>query len=106
MNAVASPARSTHPMVVIAAIALGAILFQVYVPRFISYLSYLELPLLVTLYFSAMRRSPTLGVFLGMVIGLAQDSLSAIPIVPRVPSLPPRTRQALARSLISTPTNR
>ena len=65
---------------VIAAIALGAILFQVYVPRFISYLSYLELPLLVTLYFSAMRRSPTLGVFLGMVIGLAQDSLSANPL--------------------------
>ncbi|MFM2124692.1 MAG: rod shape-determining protein MreD [Acidobacteriota bacterium] len=65
---------------VIAAIALGAILFQVYVPRFISYLSYLELPLLVTLYFSGMRRSPTLGVFLGMMIGLAQDSLSANPL--------------------------
>lgn len=65
---------------VIAGITLGAILFQVYVPRFISYLSFLELPLLVTVYFSLMRRSPTLGVFLGAMIGLAQDALSANPL--------------------------
>ena len=61
---------------VIVGITLAAILFQVYVPRFISYLSYLELPLLVTIYFSLMRRSPTIGVLLGASIGLAQDSLS------------------------------
>ena len=66
--------------VVIAGIALGAILFQVYVPRFLGYLSYLELPLLVTVYFSLMRRSPTSGVLLGAAIGLAQDSLSANPL--------------------------
>jgi rod shape-determining protein MreD len=46
------------------------------VPRFFSYLSYLELPLLVTVYFSLMRRSPIAGVFIGAIIGLAQDSLS------------------------------
>jgi len=39
-------------------IPLAAILFQVYVPRFFERLSYLELPLLVTVYFSLMRRSP------------------------------------------------
>jgi rod shape-determining protein MreD len=61
---------------VIIAITLAAILFQVYIPRFIRYLSYLELPLLVTIYFSLMRRSPTIGVLLGASIGLAQDSLS------------------------------
>jgi rod shape-determining protein MreD len=65
---------------VIAGIALSAILFQVYVPRFVSYLSFLELPLLVTVYFALMRRSPTLGVFLGSLIGLAQDSLSSNPL--------------------------
>lgn len=65
---------------VIAGITLGAILFQVYVPRFIGYLSYLELPLLVTVYFALMRRSPTSGVLLGAAIGLAQDSLSANPL--------------------------
>ncbi len=40
------------------------------------YLSYLELPLLVTVYFSLMRRSPIAGVLFGAGIGLAQDSLS------------------------------
>jgi rod shape-determining protein MreD len=56
---------------------LAAILFQVYVPRFITYLSYLELPLLVTVYFPLMRRSPVMGVFFGAGVGLAQDSLSS-----------------------------
>ena len=57
-------------------IPLAAILFQVYVPRFITNLRYLELPLLVTVYFSLARRSPVVGVFFGAGIGLAQDSLS------------------------------
>src|SRR5277367_6554756 len=57
-------------------IPLAAILFQVYVPQFIKYLSYLELPLLVTVYFALMRRSPVTGVLFGAGIGLAQDSLS------------------------------
>lgn len=61
-------------------ITLGAILFRVYVPRFIGYLSYLELPLLVTIYFSLMRRSPTVGVLLGTSIGLAEDSLYKNPL--------------------------
>ena len=59
---------------------LAAILFQVYVPRFFTYLAYLEMPLLVTVYFSLMRRSPPAGVLFGMCIGLAQDSLSSHPL--------------------------
>ena len=51
-----------------------------YVPRFITYLSYLELPLLVTVYFALMRRSPMAGVLFGAGIGLAQDSLSHHPL--------------------------
>src|SRR5229473_6184357 len=61
-------------------IPLAAILFQVYVPRFITYLSYLELPLLVTVYFGLMRRSPIAGVCFGAGVGLAQDSLSHNPL--------------------------
>ncbi|MCU1339849.1 MAG: hypothetical protein JWO19_5430 [Bryobacterales bacterium] len=61
-------------------IPLAAILFQVYVPRFFTYLAYLEMPLLVTVYFSLMRRSPPAGVLFGMSIGLAQDSLSNHPL--------------------------
>jgi rod shape-determining protein MreD len=60
----------------IVGIPLAAILFQAYVPRLLTYLAYLELPLLVTVYFSLTRRSPVAGVFFGMGIGLAQDSLA------------------------------
>jgi rod shape-determining protein MreD len=65
---------------VIAGISLLAILFRVYVSRFIPYLQYLELPLLVTVYFSLMWRSPIAGLFFGAAIGLAQDSLSHHPL--------------------------
>jgi rod shape-determining protein MreD len=61
---------------VIAGISLLSILFRVYVSRFIPYLQYLELPLLVTVYFSLMWRSPIAGLFFGAAIGIAQDSLS------------------------------
>src|SRR5512145_1230155 len=61
-------------------IPLAAILFQVYVPRFIEVLSYLELPLLVTVYFSLMRRQPAAGALIGCLIGLLQDSLSQNPL--------------------------
>jgi rod shape-determining protein MreD len=57
-------------------VPLGAILFQVYVPRFFGFLGYLELPLLVTIYFSLMRRRQISGLFIGALIGLVQDSLS------------------------------
>jgi rod shape-determining protein MreD len=65
---------------VIAGISLLAILFRVYVSRFVPYLQYLELPLLVTVYFSLMWRSPIAGLFFGATIGLAQDSLSHHPL--------------------------
>jgi rod shape-determining protein MreD len=51
-------------------VPLAAILFQVYVPRFFEYLGALELPLLVTVYFSLMRRQPLMGIFYGCTIGL------------------------------------
>ncbi|HEX6896301.1 MAG TPA: rod shape-determining protein MreD [Bryobacteraceae bacterium] len=61
-------------------IPLIAVLSQVYVPRFVSFLSYLELPLLITVYFALNRRSPIQAVCYGMSIGLVQDSLSNQPI--------------------------
>src|SRR5258708_35073011 len=61
-------------------VPLIAILFQVYVPLFFRFLAYLDLPLLVTVYFSLMRRSPIAGTFIGAFIGLAQDSLSKNPL--------------------------
>lgn len=61
-------------------VPLGAILFQVYVPLFFQFLAYLELPLIVTIYFALMRRSPIGGLFVGALVGLAQDSLSKNPL--------------------------
>lgn len=61
-------------------VPVAAILFQVYIPLFFPFLSFLELPLLVTVYFALMQRNPVSGLFIGMLIGLAQDSLSKNPL--------------------------
>jgi len=53
-----------------------AILFQVYVPRFFGFLGFLELPLLVTIYFALTRRQPISGLLFGAMVGIVQDSLS------------------------------
>ncbi len=62
------------------AVPLAAILFQVYVPLFFQFLQFLEMPLLVTVYFSLMRRDQVAGTFIGAGIGLVQDSLSHQPL--------------------------
>src|SRR5947208_10712598 len=61
-------------------VPLAAILFQVYIPLFFQFLAYLELPLIVTVYFALMRRSPIGGLLVGAIVGLAQDSLSKNPL--------------------------
>lgn len=65
---------------VLLAVPLAAILFQVYVPLFFEFLAYLELPLLVTVYFALMRRSAVGGTLIGALVGLVQDSLSKNPL--------------------------
>lgn len=61
-------------------VAVAAIAFQVYVPLFFDFLRFLELPLLVVVYFALMRRSQVQGVLVGALVGLAQDSLSKNPL--------------------------
>ena len=65
---------------VLLAVPLAAILFQVYVPLFFQWLAFVEMPLLVVVYFALMRRNPVTGLLVGAVIGLAQDSLSKTPL--------------------------
>ena len=65
---------------VIVLVGLAAILFQVYVPLFLPFLSFLEMPLLVVVYFALMRRSQIAGLTIGALMGLAQDSLSKKPL--------------------------
>ena len=78
-----SPSKSPiarFRLVVLLVAPLLAILFQVYVARFLEVLAFLDLPLLVTVYFALMRRSQIQGMFLGSAIGLVQDSLSHQPL--------------------------
>jgi len=65
---------------VLLAVPLLAILFQVYVPLFFRFMSYLEMPLLVVVYFALLRRSQISGLLIGALVGLAQDSLSKNPL--------------------------
>ena len=65
---------------VIIVVPLAAILFQVYVPLFFQYLSFLEMPLLVVVYFALMRRGQIGGLMVGALVGLVQDSLSKNPL--------------------------
>jgi rod shape-determining protein MreD len=61
-------------------VPLAAILFKIYVPLFFEWLGFIEMPLLVVVYFALMRRSPISGLMVGAVVGLAQDSLSKNPL--------------------------
>jgi rod shape-determining protein MreD len=80
LRAPAKTRIARYPAAVWIIVPLVAILFQVYVPRFVVALSYLELPLLATIYFSLMSRRPVTGAVAGAVIGLLQDSLSHQPV--------------------------
>ena len=78
-----SPRKDTADrlrLVWLVVIPLIAVLSQVYVPRFVPFLSYLELPLLITVHFALSRGGPIPALFYGMFIGLVQDSLSHQPI--------------------------
>lgn len=69
--------RATYPSWVYFAVPLAALLIQVYIPLFqtLRFVSRIELPLLVTIYFAIMRRSQLGGLAVGVSLGLAQDSL-------------------------------
>jgi rod shape-determining protein MreD len=57
-----------------------ALLFQIYVPTFFHFLSFLEMPLLVVVYLGLMRRNPVSGLLVGAAVGLAQDAWSGSPL--------------------------
>jgi rod shape-determining protein MreD len=61
-------------------VPLAAILFQVYVPLFFQFLGFVEMPLLVVVYFALMRRNQVSGLVIGAIVGLMQDSLSKVPL--------------------------
>ncbi len=68
-----------HPWVLVV-VPLAAILFQIYVPLFFQFLGFVEMPLLVVVYFAIMQRNQIGGLFIGALVGLAQDSLTKNPL--------------------------
>jgi len=62
-------------------VPLLALFLQAFVPRrFPAFAVYVDLPLLVTIFFAMARRNPITGLLTGAVIGLAQDMLGHNPI--------------------------
>lgn len=67
---------SRFQVVALAALTIIAIISKFYLPRLVPHTEWLELPLLLTVYFGLMRRSPIASLFFGAFVGLAEDSLS------------------------------
>jgi rod shape-determining protein MreD len=58
------------------AVCVLALVFQAFLHKYGRWSELIDLPLLVTIYFGFSRRNPISGMFLGGVIGIAQDALS------------------------------
>jgi len=71
---------SRLPAWVALAAVVVSLLLQAYLPLFWSYANAADLPLLLLIYLALLRRSPIAGLLIGMGIGLAQDSLSHLPM--------------------------
>lgn len=67
---------SRFQVVALAAITIVSIIGKFYLPRLVPNTEWLELPLLLTVYFGLMRRSPIASLLFGAFVGLAEDSLS------------------------------
>jgi rod shape-determining protein MreD len=62
-------------------VPLLALFVQAFIPlRFPGFARYVDLPLLVTIFFAMARRNPISGLLTGAMIGLAQDMLGHNPI--------------------------
>lgn len=60
--------------------AAVALLLQGFLPKYFPHAEVIELPLLVTVYFSMGRRNAASGLLLGAGIGLVQDAISHLPL--------------------------
>lgn len=65
-----------YPTYVYLLVPLAALVLQAWLPRLLGRFAYMDLPLLVTIYFALNRRSPIHGTLLGAVLGMAQDGLT------------------------------
>jgi rod shape-determining protein MreD len=65
-----------YPLLVYALVPLTALVLQAWLPRLLGNYSWLDLPLVVTVYFALGRRSPIQGTIMGAAMGIFEDALS------------------------------
>lgn len=69
-----------YPLLVYALVPLAALVLQAWLPRVLGRYAWVDLPLVVTVYFALGRRIPIQGTVIGAVMGLFEDALSHLPI--------------------------
>ena len=67
---------SRFQVVALVVLTLVSIIGKFYLPRLLPHTEWLELPLLLTVYFGLMRNSQIQALFFGAFVGIAEDSLS------------------------------
>lgn len=65
-----------YPIYIYVLVPLASLVLQAWLPRLLGRFAYMDLPLLVTIYFALNRRSPIHGTLLGAVLGMVQDGLT------------------------------
>ncbi len=65
-----------YPILVYALVPLVALVLQAWLPRVLGRYDWLDLPLVITVYFALGRRNPIQGTVIGVVMGLFEDALS------------------------------
>lgn len=65
-----------YPLAVYVLTPLAAVVLQAWLPRVLGRFTYMDLPLLVTIYFALVRRNPIHGTLLGAGLGMLQDGLT------------------------------
>ena len=68
------------PFVAILLVSFLGLALQSYLPLHFRFVTLLDLPLLVVIYFALTRRSPIEALLVGAIIGMGQDSLTRGPI--------------------------
>jgi rod shape-determining protein MreD len=68
------------PFAAILVVSFLALTLQSYLPLHLHFVTLLDLPLLVVIYFALTRRSPVEALLVGAIIGMGQDSLTRGPI--------------------------
>ena len=70
----------SFPPAITLLVPVAAIVLQVLLSKLYWRFSYLDLPLIVAIFFAVSRRSPAVGTLTGAAIGLVQDALTGRPI--------------------------